>query len=205
MGVSLDDSQVDLFDLYLKEILTWNKRRNLVSRRDEHRIAAYHFIDSLSALAFLPEKVGLTSLDVGSGAGFPGIPLRIARADMILSLVEPKRWRHLFLESTVEVLKLSNVTLFRTRVEDLPDNLRSYDLVLVRAVASLKSIIPLVLPRLSAGGVLIAYKSGDASRELKLAAEQIRANRGEVGEIKEVKLPISGVRRVFVTIRKQSS
>lgn len=202
MGIALDDSQVHLFEVYLKEILAWNKRRNIVSRKDESRIGAYHFLDSLSAHRLLPENEDFRCLDIGPGAGFPGIPLRIMRADMVLELVEPKRWRYLFLEKVIEELALSNAVLYRNRVEDLPPDQEPYDVVLARAVARLKDIVPLALPHLSSGGTLVVYKSGNVAAETEEAVNVIEARGARVRKTETVTLPITGVRRALVVIGK---
>ena len=202
LGITLSDSQVRLFEVYLAEILAWNRRRNIVSRKDEGRIGAYHFIDSLSAYGLLPENAGFRCLDVGSGAGFPGIPLKIVRPDMILGLAEPKRWRYLFLQRVIEELALSDTTLHRMRVEDLSPGEAEFDTVLVRSVASLKAIVPLTLPRLSAGGALIAYKSGDVSVETNEAMNVIAEEDGKVRVVLNITLPLTGVHRTLVAIEK---
>jgi 16S rRNA (guanine527-N7)-methyltransferase len=202
LGIPLTELQTRQFEEYIKRILAWNKRRNIVSRKDEERIGAYHIVDSLSAFRLLPEKKGINCLDVGSGAGFPGIPLKIVRPHMRLGLVEPRRWRHLFLENLMSELHLPGVTLFRMRVEDLPAPHASYDAVLVRAVASLKSIVPLTLPHLSPGAILIAYKSGDAQKEIEDAEAEILAAGGKLQTSESISLPLTGVRRVLVVIEK---
>jgi 16S rRNA (guanine527-N7)-methyltransferase len=202
LGIALDDSQVHLFEVYLREVLAWNKRRNIVSRKDETRIGAYHFLDSLSAHKLLPEDDGFRCLDVGPGAGFPGIPLKILRPDMALELAEPRRWRYLFLDKVIRVLALSNTILHRDRVEDLPPEQRSYDVILARAVASLKDIVPLALPRLSSGGTLIVYKSGDITAETDEALDVIEAEGARVDKTEIVTLPITGIRRALVVIEK---
>jgi 16S rRNA (guanine527-N7)-methyltransferase len=202
LEIALDDSQVHLFEVYLREILAWNKRRNIVSRKDEKRIGAYHFLDSLSAHKLLPKDDGFRCLDIGPGAGFPGIPLRILRTDMVLELAEPRRWRYLFLEKVIEVLALSSARLHRERVEDLPPDQGPYDIILARAVASLKDIVPLALPHLSSSGTLIVYKSGDVTAETEKAANVIEAGGARVQKTETVTLPITGVSRVLVVIGK---
>lgn len=202
LAVSLSESQVDLFRRYLKEILSWNRRRNIVSRNDEKRIGSYHFIDSLSALEFLPRKEGIRCLDLGSGAGFPGIPIKIARPEIGLTLLEPKKWRHLFLQRVVELLSLENVRIFPGRAEDLSDAQPGYDVALVRAVAKLGDLIPMAFPLLSSGGIVIAYKSKDVLGEMSRAIETLLSKRARVVGIKRVVLPLSQVTRVFVVIEK---
>jgi len=202
LGITFSQVQTTLFEEYMNKILAWNRRRNIVSKGDEERIGAYHLVDSVSASMLLPQHEKFSCLDVGSGAGFPGIPLKIVRPDMKLGLAEPKRWRYLFLESLIAELQLLDVSLFRARVEDLPTTLVPFDVILVRAVASLKRIVPVTLPRLKSGGILIAYKSGDVPRELKEADGEILASGGKLYRTESLTLPLTGVQRVLVTIQK---
>ena len=202
LGITLTQTQTRLFEEYVNCILSWNKRRNIVSKGDEGRIGAYHLVDSLSASMFLPQERRFSCLDVGSGAGFPGIPLKIIRPDMALHLAEPKRWRYLFLESVIAELKLSDISILRARVEDLPPSIASLDVILVRALASLKRIVPVTLPRLRSGGILIAYKSGHVREELKDAEGELLAAGGEVCRTENLTLPLTGVPRVLIAIRR---
>jgi 16S rRNA (guanine527-N7)-methyltransferase len=202
LGIVLSGAQVRLFEEYLDRILSWNRRRNIVSRRDEGRIGAYHFVDSLSAHTLLPRQAEFSCLDVGSGAGFPGIPLKILMPGMRLVLAEPKRWRYLFLEDVVSHLRIPGVSLFRERVEDLPAGAASFDAILIRAVARLRSVIPITLPRLSPGGIIIAYKSGDVAKEIAEAEREMSAGGGNLQRTESLTLPCTGARRVLVVIRK---
>jgi 16S rRNA (guanine527-N7)-methyltransferase len=202
LGITLTDPQTALFEGYMKKILAWSRRRNLVSRKDLDRVGAYHIVDSLSALDLLPDRHGIRCLDIGSGAGFPGIPLKIVRPDIALGLVEPRRWRYLFLENLIAELGLTDVTMFRARVEDLPATFPSCDAIFARAVASLRTLIPFTLPRLLPGGVLIAFKAGDALREIKESETEILTHGGRLLKTKTLSLPLSGTRRVLVVIEK---
>lgn len=202
LGIRLSELQVGLFRTYLGEILTWNKRRKIVSRNDEMRIAGYHFIDSLSALEFLPEKKGIRCLDLGSGAGFPGIPIKIARPDISLTLVEPKRWRYLFLEKVVEILELENTEVFRGRAEEFSPSHSGHDVAFVRAVAKLEDAVPMATPLLSPGGIMIAFKSKDVVKEMNQAIKPLLSSGARVVRMKKVALPLIGVTRFFVVIEK---
>ena len=202
LGIRLSESQVELFRTYLGEILAWNKRRKIVSRNDEKRIAGYHFIDSLSVLELLPLTKGIRCLDLGSGAGFPGIPLKIARPDINLTLVEPKRWRYLFLEKVVEILGFENAEVFRGRSEELSLSHPRHDVALVRAVAKLGDAISMAAPLLAPGGILIAFKSKDVVKEMNQALKPLLSNEAKVVCMKKVVLPLTGVTRFFVVIEK---
>jgi 16S rRNA (guanine527-N7)-methyltransferase len=202
LGISLGKNQLSLFRTYTDKILDWNRRRNIVSRKDEGRIASYHIIDSLSALSLIPDKTGVRCLDVGSGAGFPGIPLRIVRPDILLTLAEPRRWRYLFLRNIVETLALENVTLFEDRVEAMPPQDPLYDCILVRAVAPLKEVVPVAMPHLSRHGLFVAFKSQSVAEETSEAAREILSEGGRVVGTKKIILPITRRARFFVSIEK---
>jgi len=202
LGIRLNESQVELFRTYLDEILAWNRRRKIVSRNDEKRVAAYHFIDSLSALEVLPHKKGIKCLDLGSGAGFPGIPIKIARPDICLTLAEPKRWRYLFLEKVVEILGLENTEVFRGRSEELSLSHPGHDVVFVRAVAKLGDAVSMAAPLLCPGGIMIAFKSKDVGKEMNQALKPLLSSGAKVVCMKKVVLPLTGVTRLFVVIEK---
>ncbi len=202
LGISLGKYELDLFRAYIEKILDWNRRRNIVSRKDEGRIGSYHIIDSLSALSLIPEWTGVRCLDIGSGAGFPGIPLRIVRPDILLTLAEPRRWRYLFLRSIVEALALENVTLFEDRVEAMAVQDPSYDVILVRSVAPLKEMLPVAMPHLSPHGVFIAFKSQGVAEEIDDAGEEILSGGARIVGTKKVRLPITGTTRFLVSIEK---
>jgi 16S rRNA (guanine527-N7)-methyltransferase len=200
LKLALSESQVELFDTYLQEILAWNRRHNIVSRADQGRIASYHFVDSLSVIDLLPKKNNLRCLDLGSGAGFPGIPIKIIRPDICLALVEPKRWRYLFLERVAETLKLENTTVLRIRAEDCADQYGKHDVVFARSVAKLSDLVSLALPLLAQGGILIAFKSEEASDEMNQAGKALDLHGARVAGTKKLILPLTGITRVFVLI-----
>lgn len=161
----LTEEQLQQFQTYCDMLLDWNTRVNLTAIREPTAVAEKHFADSLSALALIPE--GARLIDVGTGAGFPGIPLAIARPDISLTLLDGLQKRIRFLDAVCEALGLTAKTV-HMRAEDAgrdPAYRGRFDIATTRAVAGLPVLIELTVPLLKVGGRSIAYK-GDAGEEL---------------------------------------
>jgi 16S rRNA (guanine527-N7)-methyltransferase len=174
IGVRLEAAELDLFAAYHREILLWNRRINLVSERSSREIVVRHFLDSLTPLPFLDRPEG-TLIDLGSGGGFPGIPLRIALPGLQLSLVEALRKKSSFLSQVVRSLGLGGVQVIRERVEGLTagGNLSGrFDAVISRAAFKLPDLVRTASVFLKPGGQLIAMK-GPAPQEEMEEAERI--------------------------------
>jgi 16S rRNA (guanine527-N7)-methyltransferase len=184
IGINLETEEIEKFNLYLNALLSWNKRINLVSKKDEGRIG-FHFLDSLSASQFIESNKKV--LDIGAGAGFPSIPIRIFRNDIILSICESKRKKYLFLKYLTELLKLENVTLFCERAEFLNN---SYDVILEREIGKLKYFVRIAHPLLANHGKLIAYKGDEVEPEIKEVLPYIKKLGIEIKQI--LKRPFGG-------------
>jgi len=205
MGIDLSPEEEKLFRIYLEEILNYNRRFNLISKGDEGRIVTHHFLDSLGALPFFPLHLEMKVLDLGSGAGFPGIPLKICRREMNLYLVESIRKKSLFLTHLVQSLKLENAQVLNERAENLSERIehyQKYDFVLARAVAKLKELVELSFPFLKSGGALISFKGLDVEGEIAAAAQIMKKIGGEIEERSEFELPFVGRKRITLSVRK---
>lgn len=170
LGLPLSDEAKGKFELYLERLLEWNKRVNLVSRADEGRIAERHFLESLALLRLVEFPYEARVLDLGSGAGFPGLPIKILRPDIRMTLLDSKRKRVLFLREVVEVLGLEGVAVVCARAEEINRQQGyegEFEIVLARAVAKLERLVGWGLPFLKEGGRLVAVKGGDLDREIK--------------------------------------
>jgi 16S rRNA (guanine527-N7)-methyltransferase len=154
IGVRLSAPQAELFWLYLQELLEWSRTFPLTAVTDPADIVIKHFVDSLSPLPYLEAAANL--LDIGSGAGFPGIPLKIAAPDLRLSLVDANRKKVSFLKQVVRTLKLRDVAVRHGRVEDLPPPEEPFTTIISRAFRRLEPLLDLVSPLLSPECVLIA-------------------------------------------------
>lgn len=171
--VDFDDKKVAQFSLYSELLEEWNQKMNLTALAKEDFVEK-HFLDSL----LLVKTHGFKSqsiMDLGSGAGFPGIPLKIVFPELNLFLVEPTQKRCLFLQELVEKLDLKDVTIVNKRAEDLERSMReSFDIVVARAVASLPIILELAIPYLKIDGVFIALKGPSGLEELEKSKKALK-------------------------------
>jgi 16S rRNA (guanine527-N7)-methyltransferase len=159
---------------YRAEILRWNRRCHLISRSDEARVVEAHFVDSLRPLPFLPATEGPSVMDLGSGAGLPGMVLKIFRPDLRLLLLDSVRKKRVFLLHVTQVLGLDDVRTLAERseaVEGLPQYRGHFQVVVARASGDLREIMRRASPFLSPGGALIAYKPTDPVSEIARASE----------------------------------
>ena len=177
--MELDASQVAGFELYRREMLAWNSKANLTRVTDPDEVQTRHFVDSLSVASCLPNDAlgpGTSLIDVGSGAGLPGVPLKIAFPALTLVLLEANRKKASFLQMLVRTLDLDRVTVVRSRAEEAGhrDDLReTFDVVVSRAVAPLEVLAELTLPFCRVGGTVIAQKGEDVGDELERAGNAI--------------------------------
>jgi 16S rRNA (guanine527-N7)-methyltransferase len=217
MGLSFTPAQLAAFEKYTDELLAWNQRFNLTAVTEREQVEIRHYLDSLallpalSALEGLPVASllgrGLRAVDVGAGAGLPGLALRIAWPRLRLSLIEATGKKVRFMEHVVALLNLADVQMIQGRAEELALHgpLRaSFDLVLARAVAPLPTLVEYLLPLARRGGCVIAYK-GSAAHEEALAAEYaVRLLGGRLRKLIPVEVPGLAETRVLVIIDKVS-
>lgn len=203
-GVDLGEKELALFESYLDFLLERNESVNLTAVRDRDGVAARHFLDSLSVVPRIPAG-SRTVADIGSGAGFPGVPVKIARPELDVTLVESVAKKADFLIELAKRLGLGNVRVANVRAEELgndPTFRESFDVVLARAVASLPVLAEYALPLAKVGGLFIAQKSA-GSDELGAAAAALRELGGELVEATPVDVP--GLEpRQLVIVRKTS-
>lgn len=169
----LNPKQQWQFTQYIRLLLEWNQRTDLISPGDEDRIAERHILESLAVAATWPFMTGTSVLDLGSGAGFPGLPLKIMCPDLIMTLLDSRQRRWLFLNTTKRYLRLENCFALLERAEQLakppeePEERRQFEVVIARAVADLRRLWRWSRPLLAPGGVLLAMKGGDLEAELQ--------------------------------------
>jgi len=200
INISLSDTQKQQFETYADLLLEWNQRMNLTAITDRQDIYVKHFHDSL-LLEYLYHPEG-TLLDVGSGAGFPGLPLAINSPDLQVTLLEPIEKRCSFLNHVIEQLELNNVEVIRMRAEEFSG--RTFNYVTSRAVAPMNILCELCLPLTAINGHFIAMKGPKAKEELEQAQKAIRILGGETAEVRELLLP-GDQTRVFVDIIKKKT
>ena len=167
---SISESQVNQFEKYLAKLIQWNKRINLISKNDEKNIAARHFLESIAILEAINFPNHSYVIDVGTGAGFPGLPLKIIRQDLNLILLDSKRFKTLFLNDVLNTLKLANVEVVRDRAEAAclsPKFNRQFDFVLARSVARLSKLYEWTSQFLKPKASILAIKGGEFTDEIE--------------------------------------
>lgn len=185
------------FETYFDMLVDWNTRFNLTAVTERDGVETVHFLDSLAGL----DAMGETVLDVGTGAGFPALPLAIVSPARRFTLVDSLQKRVNFLNAVVEALGLRNVTTVHARAEDLPKTVL-YDTVTARAVAPLAVLAEYCLPFVRVGGHMVAYKARDVEAEVADAAYAIRTLGGGTPEIRRVVVPDTDLARALVVIEK---
>ncbi|OGC22814.1 16S rRNA (guanine(527)-N(7))-methyltransferase RsmG [candidate division WOR-1 bacterium RIFOXYB2_FULL_42_35] len=187
------------FEVYTQELIEWNKKFNLTRITDPKEIHLKHFEDSLTVLQAV-KLINQSVADVGTGAGFPGIPLKIVCPDIKLTLIEATKKKTTFLEHVVKILGLKDVEIIWGRAEDLKD--RKFDLVVARAVAKLPKLAQYCLPIVKSGGIFVAMKGQDIAKELKEAEGTIKLLGGKSIEAKNIQLPNSDIIRTLIVVNK---
>lgn len=209
LGYPLTSAQLSLFETYRSELRSWNEHTNLTSITEAAEVETRHFLDSLTVLLALDTGEAtspcLRILDVGSGAGFPCVPLKIVLPQARVSLLEATGKKVRFLRHIVTVLGLPDVDVLQGRAEDLghlPPHREAFPLVVSRAVAPLATLVELCLPFCSIGGRFVALKKGNITREIESARAAIELLGGDKPRIINVPLPLPGNDRCLISIRK---
>jgi 16S rRNA (guanine527-N7)-methyltransferase len=173
---SLSERQIKQFQIYLEELISWNQRTNLISPHDEAKIVTKHFFEALAILDVFDVPPNSYIIDIGTGAGLPGLPIKIVRPDLNMTLVDSKRMKTLFLKSVVAKMELSNIEIVNERAEVLNTQAefdRRFDFTLARAVTNLRDLYLWSNPLLKSNGSLLALKGGDLTAELENLSSKI--------------------------------
>ena len=198
---SLNETQIEQFEKYYNYLVQENEKYNLTAITQPLDVIVKHFIDSV-----LPEKSierNATVIDIGTGAGFPGIPLKILRNDLKITLLDSLQKRINFLNNLIEILGLSNITAFHGRAEDFVANKREkYDYAVSRAVANLATLSEYMLPYVKVGGKAIMYKGNKLQDELKTGENAIKILGGETEKIEKYYLAEEESNREVLIIKK---
>lgn len=203
LSVPVTDKQLDQLEAYLRLLQEWNEKMNLTAITEDEEVWEKHFYDSVRPFVKTEFK---TLADVGSGAGFPGIPLAILYPDREFTLIEPLQKRCRFLEEVVKQLGLKNVTIVNDRAEDFAKSHReNFDAVSARAVARLSILLELSIPLLKKGGLFIALKGSKGNEELKQAQPAIEALNIHLDESETFHLDHEDERTVFFFIKDRET
>jgi 16S rRNA (guanine527-N7)-methyltransferase len=204
LNIKLTASQTQAFQIYESLLLEWNQKFNLTAITDPDDIRLKHFYDSLTCLKVIQDE-NASMIDIGCGAGFPGIPLKIMLPGLRLVLVESVRKKTNFCSAVVDALQLDNVSVLHARAEDLgrdPDHRKYYDWAVARAVAAMPVLSEYLLPLVRIGGNMLAQKGTHASNELAQAKNAIAILGGQLKDIQEFSLPVNDENRALVVIEK---
>jgi 16S rRNA (guanine527-N7)-methyltransferase len=205
MNIPLDENQLLRMEQYLSLILEWNQKFNLTAITDPDEIQVHHFLDSVSLLLLNGFREGGLVLDVGTGAGFPGIPVKILRPDLSLTLMDSVQKKVGFLNEAINCLGLTNTEAIHARAEDLSrkaERREACDIVVSRAVAELSVLAEYCLPFVKVGGYFIAHKGPGADIELEKALRAISLLGGKWIETRNIKIPFSEKNHKLVVVEK---
>lgn len=204
LGIELSDEQLALFALYQSELLKWNSKTNLISEKTADDIVTRHFLDSLTAAKFITHQ-NARMVDIGCGAGFPGIPLKIALPSIQLYLLETNRKKVSFLKQIVRLLKLENTFIIHDRTENVirMDTWQGkFDIAISRAAFKLPDLLPLGTYFLAPDGLLIAFKGQDVAPEVEAA--ETKENQSKIYKVfqYDISIPRLGQPRKIIIAKK---
>lgn len=202
-NISLKEEQVDKFFRYKDVLKEWNEKINLTAIEEDREIIIKHFIDSLSILPLIKDE-NVKLIDVGTGAGFPGIPVKIARESIEVTLLDSLDKRVKFLNEVIKVNALSGIKALHGRAEEkgvLPEFREKFDISTARAVANLPVLIEYCLPFVKVGGYFIAMKGSNID-EIDSSKKALDILGGKIEEVKEFNLPFTDSKRNIIVIKK---
>lgn len=205
MSIQLNKEQSIQFQKYYELLIEWNKVMNLTAITEYEEVVDKHFIDSLSIEKAVDLNIIEKVIDVGTGAGFPGIPLKIVYPHLKITLLDSLNKRINFLNEVISKLKLENIEAIHGRAEDIAKDKKyreQYDISVSRAVANLSTLSEYSLPFVKVGGLFISYKAEKADEEIKKAEKAVSVLGGKIEKIIKFQLPETDIGRTLVKINK---
>lgn len=208
LGINVTQEILDKFSNYYKLLMEWNQKMNLTSITDERDVIIKHFLDSLLISKVHDMKNVSSLIDIGTGAGFPGVPIKIVFPHINVILMDSLNKRLIFLDEVCKQLSLESVETVHARAEDLghnPNHREKYDLAVSRAVSYLPTLSEYCLPFVKVGGYFISYKSEDYEQEVVDGQKAVKILGAQIESAKVNIIPQSDIKRTHVLIKKVSS
>jgi len=202
-GLTLEISQVNAFLKYMDMLKDWNKKINLTAIEEDRDIIIKHFLDSVSIIPYIDNNIK-NLIDIGTGAGFPGIPVKICKGEVEVTLLDSLDKRIKFLNEVINILELPGISAVHGRAEDFGRDLQyreKFDCAVARAVANLPVLLEYCLPFVKTGGLFIAMK-GSNIEEVDISSKALNSLGGEIENIYTLTLPFSDIKRNIITVRK---
>ena len=206
LGFNFSVEQLEKFYKYMNLLIEWNEKMNLTAITEPNDIILKHFIDSITINKYIENNAKV--VDVGTGAGFPGIPLSIIRPDLQITLVDSLNKRLMFLQEIKKELELKNIDIVHARVEEIGQNKNyreTFDIATSRAVANLSTLSEYLVPLVKIKGKCVCMKASDAEEEIKQAENAVNILGGKIVKVEKFNLPNSDIGRTIIIINKEKS